>query len=167
MADLLRQLDGKTLATIEGEVGLQTADARLIEHAPDWRVRLLAVITNPSVALILMMIGIYGLILEFSNPAWRRRRAGRHLPDHGAVCAAAAAGELRRVALILLGIAFMVAEAFLPSFGVLGIGGVAAFVAGAVILIDTEVPGFGIPLSLIVPLASPARCWCSLSSPWH
>lgn len=56
------------------------------------------------------------------------------------------------VALILLGIAFMVAESFLPSFGVLGIGGVAAFVAGAVILIDTEVPGFGIPLSLIVPL---------------
>ena len=64
VADPLRQLDGKTLATIEGEVRLQM-DARLIEHAPDWRVRLLAVITNPSVALILMMIGIYGLILEF------------------------------------------------------------------------------------------------------
>ena len=61
-------------------------------------------------------------------------------------------GTIVLIALILLGIAFMVAEAFLPSFGVLGIGGVAAFVAGAVILIDTEVPGFGIPLSLIVPL---------------
>jgi len=153
VADLLRQLDGKTLATIEGEVRLQTADARLIEHAPDWRVRLLAVITNPSVALILMMIGIYGLILEFSNPGMG---AGGVL---GGICLILALYALQLlpvdyagVALILLGIAFMVAEAFLPSFGVLGIGGVAAFVAGAVILIDTEVPGFGIPLLLIVPL---------------
>jgi len=97
VAGLLRQLDGKTLATIEGEVRLQTADARLIEHAPDWRVRLLAVITNPSVALILMMIGIYGLILEFSNPGMG---AGGVL---GGICLilalyalTAAAGGLRR-----------------------------------------------------------------------
>jgi len=153
VADLLRQLDGKTLATVEGDATLSTADAPLIEHAPDWRVRLLAVITNPSVALILMMIGIYGLILEFSNPGIG---AGGVL---GGICLILALYSLQLlpvnyagVALILLGIAFMVAEAFLPSFGVLGIGGVAAFVAGAVILIDTEVPGFGIPLSLIVPL---------------
>lgn len=153
VADLLRQLDGKTLATIDGEVSLNTAAAQLIEHAPDWRVRLLAVITNPSVALILMMIGIYGLILEFSNPGIG---AGGVL---GGICLILALYALQLlpvnyagVALILLGIAFMVAEGFLPSFGVLGIGGVAAFVAGAVILIDTEVPGFGIPLSLIVPL---------------
>ncbi len=129
VADLLRQLDGKTLATIEGEVRLQTADARLIEHAPDWRVRLLAVITNPSVALILMMIGIYGLILEFSNPGMG---AGGVL---GGICLILALYALQLlpvnyagVALILLGIAFMVAEAFVPSFGVLGIGGLAAFV---------------------------------------
>jgi len=153
VADLLRQLDGKTLATVEGDATLSTADAPLIEHAPDWRVRLLAVITNPSVALILMMIGIYGLILEFSNPGIG---AGGVL---GGICLILALYSLQLlpvnyagVALILLGIAFMVAEAFLPSFGVLGIGGVAAFVAGAVILIDTEVPGFGIPLSLNVPL---------------
>ncbi|WP_313410502.1 NfeD family protein [Stutzerimonas kunmingensis] len=153
VADLLRQLDGKTLATVEGDATLSTADAPLIEHAPDWRVRLLAVITNPSVALILMMIGIYGLILEFSNPGIG---AGGVL---GGICLILALYSLQLlpvnyagVALILLGIAFMVAESFLPSFGVLGIGGVAAFVAGAVILIDTEVPGFGIPLSLIVPL---------------
>ncbi|WP_278389698.1 NfeD family protein [Stutzerimonas kunmingensis] len=153
VADLLRQLDGKTLTTVEGDATLSTAEAPLIEHAPDWRVRLLAVITNPSVALILMMIGIYGLILEFSNPGIG---AGGVL---GGICLILALYSLQLlpvnyagVALILLGIAFMVAEAFLPSFGVLGIGGVAAFVAGAVILIDTEVPGFGIPLSLIVPL---------------
>jgi len=153
LADLLAQLDGKTLQTISAEVQLQTAGATLIEHAPDWRVRLLAVITNPSVALILMMIGIYGLILEFSNPGIG---AGGVL---GGICLILALYALQLlpvnyagVALILLGIAFMVAEAFLPSFGVLGIGGVAAFVVGAVILIDTEVPGYGIPLWLIVPL---------------
>ena len=154
VADLLRQLDGKTLATIEGEVRLQTADARLIEHAPDWRVRLLAVITNPSVALILMMIGIYGLILEFSNPGMG---AGGVL---GGICLILALYALQLlpvnyagVALILLGIAFITAEAFLPSFGVLGIGGVVAFVFGGLILIDTDVPGFGIPLALIITLA--------------
>ncbi len=154
VADLLRQLDGKTLAVPDIEVTLHTADAQLIEHAPDWRVRLLAVITNPSVALILMMIGIYGLILEFSNPGIG---AGGVL---GGICLILALYSLQLlpvnyagVALILLGIAFMVAEAFLPSFGVLGIGGVAAFAAGAVILIDTEVPGFGIPLALIITLA--------------
>ena len=153
VADLLRQLDGKTLATIAGDVSLNTADAQLIEHAPDWRVRLLAVITNPSVALILMMIGIYGLILEFSSPGMG---GGGVL---GGICLILALYALQLlpvnyagVALILLGIAFMVAEGFLPSFGMLGIGGVAAFVTGAVILIDTDVPGFGIPLSLIVPL---------------
>jgi len=153
VADLLRQLDGTTLATVEGDATLSTAEAPLIEHAPDWRGGLLGVVTNPSVALILMMIGIYGLILEFSIPGIG---AGGVL---GGICLILALYSLQLlpvnyagVALILLGIAFMVAEAFLPSFGVLGIGGVAAFVAGAVILIDTEVPGFGIPLSLIVPL---------------
>src|SRR3546814_3995568 len=131
---------------------MSTGDGAHIENGTDWRGRLLAVITNASVALILMMIGIYGLILEFSNPGIG---AGGVL---GGICLILALYSLQLlpvnyagVALILLGIAFMVAEAFLPSFGVLGIGGVAAFVAGAVILIDTEVPGFVIPLSLIVP----------------
>jgi membrane-bound serine protease (ClpP class) len=66
--DLLRQLDGKTLPAAGVEVTLATAGAPLISHAPDWRTRLLAVITNPSVALILMMIGVYGLFFEFSKP---------------------------------------------------------------------------------------------------
>src|SRR5690606_21737590 len=66
--DLLRQLDGKTLRTAAGEVRLHSAAAERLERLPDWRARLLAVITNPSVALILMMLGVYGLLLEFSNP---------------------------------------------------------------------------------------------------
>ena len=151
---LLIQLDGQTLQTSTGERQLQTANAPLVHHEPDWRVRLLAVITNPSVALILMMIGIYGLIFEFANPG---TGAGGVI---GGICLLLALYALQLlpvsyagVALIMLGIAFMVAEAFMPSFGVFGLGGVVAFVTGAVILFDTEVPGYGIPLALIVTLA--------------
>ena len=101
-----------------------------------------------------MMIGIYGLIFEFANPG---TGAGGVI---GGICLLLALYALQLlpvsyagVALIMLGIAFMVAEAFMPSFGVFGLGGVVAFVTGAVILFDTEVPGYGIPLALIVTLA--------------
>lgn len=154
LADLLRQLDGKTLKAANMDVRLQLVGAPVISLEADWRTRLLAVITNPSVALILMMIGVYGLLFEFSNPG---SAIGGVL---GGICLILALYALQLlpvnyagVALLLLGIAFMAAEAFLPSFGVLGIGGVAAFVFGALILIDTEVPGFGIPLALIISLA--------------
>lgn len=153
LADLLRQLDGKTVTAAGQTLTLHTAGAELLQRQPDWRTRLLAVITNPSVALILMMLGIYGLFFEFSNPGLG---VGGVL---GAICLILALYALQMLpvsyagmALILLGIAFMTAEAFLPSFGVLGIGGVVAFVVGALILIDTEVPGFGIPLGLVVGL---------------
>lgn len=153
LPELLRQLDGKTLVAAGQTLTLATAGAELLERAPDWRTRLLAVITNPSVALILMMLGVYGLFFEFSNPGLG---VGGVL---GGICLILALYALQLLpvsyagmALILLGIAFMAAEAFLPSFGVLGIGGVVAFVVGALILIDTEVPGFGIPLALILAL---------------
>jgi membrane-bound serine protease (ClpP class) len=154
LADLLKQLNGKTFNAAGVEVTLQTEGAALISHVPDWRTQLLAVITNPSVALLLMMIGVYGLFFEFSNPG---TGVGGVL---GGICLILALYALQLlpvnyagVALILLGIAFITAEAFMPSFGVIGIGGVVAFAFGALILIDTEVPGFGIPLALIVTLA--------------
>ena len=154
LADLLRQLDGKQLKAANRDVRLVTSGAPVVSLEPDWRTRLLAVITNPSVALILMMIGIYGLIFEFSNPG---SGIGGVLGGISLILGLYALQLLpvnyAGAALILLGIAFMVAEAFLPSFGILGIGGVAAFVFGALILIDTDVPAFGIPLALIISLA--------------
>lgn len=151
---LLNQLDGQTLVAAGQTRRLQTAGATVIEHLPDWRTRLLAVITNPSVALILIMIGVYGLLFEFMNPG---SGVGGVI---GGICLLLALYAMQLlpvsyagVALVLLGVAFMVAEAFLPSFGVVGFGGVVAFVVGAVILMDTDAPGFGIPLALIVSLA--------------
>lgn len=155
LAHLLKQLDGKKIRLQIGEVTLATAAATSISYDPDWRSRILSVITDPGVALILMMIGVYGLFFEFSNP-------GFVAPGViGAICLLLGLYALHLLpvnyaglGLILLGIAFMVAEAFVPSFGALGLGGVTAFIIGAVILIDTEVPGFGIPISLIVTLAA-------------
>nr|WP_269803283.1 MULTISPECIES: nodulation protein NfeD [unclassified Pseudomonas] len=147
---LLRKLDGKTLVVAGQPRQLHTASASLVEHLPDWRTRVLAVITNPSVALILIMIGVYGLLFEFMSPG---STVGGVV---GGICLLLALYALQLlpvsfagVALIVLGIAFMIAEAFLPSFGVVGFGGIVAFVVGALILIDTDAPGFGIPLALI------------------
>ena len=151
--DLLRQLDGRVIAMGEtgaGSVTLATANAAVVTLEPDWRGRLLAVISEPSLVLMLLMLGVYGLLFEFMNP-------GYVLPGViGGVALLLALWGLQMlpvnyagVGLILLGIAFFVAEAFVPSYGALGIGGVAAFAFGALLLIDSDAPGFGIPLTLI------------------
>jgi membrane-bound serine protease (ClpP class) len=151
---LLKQLDRKKVRLMEQDRVLQTAGAPVVRYEPDWRVRVLAVITDPSIALLLLTIGIYGLIFEFMNP-------GVVFPGVlGAISLLLALYALQLLpvnfaglALILLGLAFMAAEAFFPSFGALGLGGIASFVVGALILIDTELPGFGIPVGLIVLVA--------------
>ena len=152
--DLLKQANGRRMNVLGRDLTLDTASATVEMVEPDWRMRALAIITNPSVAYVLMLIGIYGLFFEFSNP-------GFVLPGvAGAICLLLAmyAFQLLPVsytglALILLGIAFMVAEAFLPSFGALGIGGIIAFVAGSLMLIDTNMPGYGIPWPMIATAA--------------
>lgn len=153
--DLMRRLDGRKVTVQDTQRVFATADAATIEVNPDWRSELLAVVANPGVALILMMIGIYGLIFEFSNP-------GFIVPGVvGAICLLLAFYAFQLlpinhagVALILLGTGFLVAEAFAPSFGVLGIGGLVALVIGAVILVDPEVAGaYAVPVELIVAIA--------------
>lgn len=153
--DLLKQIDGHRLKLPSGERRLTTAGAPVEHHAPDWRIRLLSIVTNPSIAYILVLVGIYALMFEFSRP-------GLVLPGViGAICLLIAlyAFQLLPVnyaglALILLGIAFMVAEGFVPAYGSLGIGGLVSFMIGSVILIDTDLPDFGIPMALIVSLAT-------------
>lgn len=154
MPDLLKQINDREVLVQGQKRTLHTSGLAITQLDPDWRSRLLNVITNPNVAYILMLIGIYGLIFEFSNP-------GAIVPGTvGAICLLLAlyAFQLLPInyagmGLILLGVALMVGEAFQPSFGMLGIGGVIAFVIGSVILMDTEVPGFGIDISLIITFA--------------
>lgn len=149
-ADLLRQLDGRRVNVLGREITLHTTGAVVQDIAPDWRSELLAVITNPNIAYVLLLIGIYGLIFEFTNP-------GAVVPGViGGICLLLAMFALQMLpinyagmALILLGIALMIAETFVPSVGILGFGGVAAFVIGSVILMDTDAPGFGINLGLV------------------
>ena len=151
---LLAQLDGRTVVVLGQERRLATKGAVLAEFLPDWRTDLLAAITNPAVALLLMTIGIYGLVFEFMSP-------GAVAPGViGAICLLLGLYALQLLpvnyaglALIVLGLAFMIGEAYLPSFGILGLGGVAAFVAGALMLIDTELPGYGVPPGLVGILA--------------
>ena len=154
LADLLKQIDGREVLVQGHKRNLQTSGLVLKEINPDWRSRFLSVITNPNVAYILMLVGIYGLIFEFSNP-------GAIAPGTiGAICLLLALYSFQLLpvnyagmGLILLGIALMIGEAFQPSFGILGIGGVISFVIGSVILMDTDAPGFGIDISVIATFA--------------
>jgi len=149
--DLLRQMDGFSVTLHDRqEVTLQTADAATAELPMTPIEQFLHTITNPNIAYILMLIGIYGLIFEFANP-------GAFVPGVlGAISLLLALFALQvlpinyaGLGLMLLGIGLMVGEAFVPSFGILGIGGVIAFVIGSVMLIDTDARGFGISLALI------------------
>lgn len=149
-ADLLHKLDGRKVNVLGQEVVLKTTGTVIEQIEPDWRSELLAVLTNPNIAYILMLIGIYGLIFEFTNP-------GAIVPGTiGGICLLLALYSFQLLpvnyagmALIILGVSLMIAEAFVPSIGILGLGGVIAFVIGSVILMDTDAPGFGINMGLV------------------
>ncbi|MEZ9515886.1 nodulation protein NfeD [Vibrio splendidus] len=154
LQQLVELSNGRTV-TINGvSQEVQLSGVAFVEREQDWRFSLLSVITNPNVAYILMLIGIYGLLLEFYNP-------GVGLPGVlGGICLLLAMYSLQMLpvsyaglALILLGIALIVAEAFSPSFGIFGLGGVAAFTLGSIMLMDTEVPGYQIALPLIIGIS--------------
>jgi len=147
---LLEALDGRTVEVAGEKRKLALKGAEVLTLEPDWRTQVLAVITNPSVAYLLILLGVYALIFEFSNP-------GLILPGVvGAICILIAmyAFQLLPVnyaglALLLLGIAFMVAEVWVASHGALAVGGLVAFVLGSIMLLDTDVPQFEIPYTLI------------------
>ncbi|MEQ8802981.1 MAG: nodulation protein NfeD, partial [Haliea sp.] len=149
--ELLAQLDGRQVTVGETTVTLRTAGVPVVHQPLDWRSEFLSVITNPNIAYILLLVGIYGLVIEFYNP-------GIGLPGIvGAISLLVALYALQMlpisyagVGLILLGIALMAAEALAPSFGILGLGGVAAFVTGSVMLMDTNLPAFQLAMPMIV-----------------
>lgn len=138
---LLQGISGSTVTTSTGQKTLNTANASVAVIAPDWRTRFLGIITNPSVAYILLMVGIYGLVLEFSNPGIG---AGGVVGGISLFLALYALQMLpisySALGLILLGLGLMTAEALSPSFGILGFGGIVAFLFGSIMLMDTDVP---------------------------
>jgi len=155
LADLMKQVDGMAVMVEGGEVTLEVADSDLYFHEPDWRTEILSIITNPSMVLILGMIGMYGVILEFYNP-------GSLIPGViGVICLLLAAYAVQLLplnyaglALLVLGVGLMVAEAMMPSFGILGIGGIIAFSIGGLMLFDTEIEAFQVGLPIIAATAT-------------
>jgi membrane-bound serine protease (ClpP class) len=151
---LLKQLEGRNVGLAAGSVKLDLAGAATQTVEPDWRTKLLALLSNPTVAVLLMMIGIYGLFVEFTSP-------GFGVPGvAGAISLLLALYAFHLlpvnwagVALLLLGAALMIAEVFLPTFGVIGVGGIIAFILGGLLLIEPESPGFGIPLGFVIGIA--------------
>jgi len=154
VGDLLEQVHGKTVE-VQGRDRVMDTSSLLVEQLePSWKSELLAVITSPTIAYLLLLIGVYGLIFEGYNP-------GAVFPGViGAICLLVALYAFQMLpvnyagfALIILGIILMIAEAIAPSFGALGIGGVIAMVIGSIILIDTDVPGFMVSRPLIGAIA--------------
>jgi membrane-bound serine protease (ClpP class) len=147
---LLTEIDGREVRMHDGVTVLDTAGASIEVIEQDWRSRFLGVITNPSLAYILLLVGIYGLILEGYNP-------GALVPGViGGISLLLALYAFQilpvnyaGLALMVLGFALIAVELFIPSFGILGIGGVLAVVFGSIILMDTDVPGFAINTGLI------------------
>jgi membrane-bound serine protease (ClpP class) len=155
LPELLSRIDGREVRIGSGSVRLATRNLVVVREKPDWRTQLLAVIANPTVAYGLMLIGIWGLLLEGYNP-------GAVLPGVvGSICLLVAlfAFQILSVnyaglALVVLGTAMITAEFFFPTYGSLGIGGLIAFVVGSLILFDTDVPGMNVARSLIAALAT-------------
>jgi len=153
--DLLARVDGREVRVDNRTLKLATRDLALQHVQPDWRTQLLAVITNPTVAYGLMVIGIWGLLLEGYNP-------GAVLPGVvGSICLLVAlfAFQILSVnyaglALVVVGTAMIIAEFFFPTYGSLGVGGLIAFVVGSLILFDTDVPGLNVGRGLIAAFAT-------------
>jgi len=152
--DLLKKVHGRTVQVNNNPYTLDTSNLSIEVIEPDWRNKLLSVITNPNIAYILMLLAIYGLFFELANP-------GYVLPGViGAISLLLALYALQvlpvnyaGLGLVLLGIIFIIAEIFMPSFGALGIGGMIAFITGSIILFDKEGGNLAVSLPLIISIS--------------
>ncbi|MBR9902372.1 MAG: nodulation protein NfeD [Gammaproteobacteria bacterium] len=155
LTDLLEQIDGISVVMQSGDATLETADLTIERFDPDWRTQVLSLITNPNIAFFLMIIGFYGLVFELASP-------GSLFPGTiGVICLLLALFAFQvlpinyaGLALIVVGLALMVGEALMPSFGVLGLGGIIAFVLGSIMLMDAEYMAISLPLIGGVALVS-------------
>jgi len=153
-AELLELVDGLELEVNNETVTLATNAVTIEKFEPNLRIKILSAIANPEIVLLLGMIGLYGLMYEGWNP-------GAIVPGVvGIICLLLAAYALQvlpvnyaGLALIIVGLALMTAEAFAPSFGALGLGGIAAFVFGSIMMFDSGIPGFGISLTFVISIA--------------
>ncbi|MCV2868340.1 nodulation protein NfeD [Defluviimonas sp. WL0002] len=161
--ELLDAVDGRTVLVRSSDVVLETRGLEVQRMEMDAITRLLGVLSNPNVSLILMMIGIYGLIFEFWNPGSIGPGViGAISLTLGLYALNLLPLDYAGLALIGLGVAFMVTEAFTPTFGVLGFGGLAAFVVGSAMLVDTDVPAYQISWWLIGTLAAISGAFLTL-----
>ena len=152
--ELISGVNGSSVRLESGEAQVDTTGAVVEEFEPNWRIKFLSAIANPEIVLLLGLIGVYGLLIEAWNP-------GGLLPGIVGIISLLLAAYALQVlpvnyaglALIFVGIGLMVAEAFVPSFGALGFGGIAAFAFGAIMMFDSEIPGFGISLTFVIFIA--------------
>ncbi|WP_372424602.1 NfeD family protein [Salinarimonas chemoclinalis] len=148
---MLREASGLVVRLGEADVRLETGGAAIVSHEPGFLVEALALITDPNIAYILLLIGIYGIIFEFANPGVIFSGVvGAISLLLGLFALNFLPIDVMGVLLIALGIALMVAEVFVPSFGALGIGGAVAFGFGSFILFDTDVPGYSLSPAVAV-----------------
>jgi len=149
---LVKEVNGRTVDLVVGKKTLSTDGAEVKEISMGFRYRLLEIISNPNIAYILMILGFYGLYFELSNP-------GAIFPGvAGAICLVLAFYALHTLPinyagliLIIIGIALFIAEAFITSHGILGVGGTVAMLLGSIMLIDSASPVLQISWAVIIP----------------
>jgi membrane-bound serine protease (ClpP class) len=152
--DLLRKIDGRTVRVAGKEAQLSTGALAVTTIAPGWRTELLAVITNPNIAFLLLLVGVYGLIFEFLSPG----AVAPGLVGSISLLLALYALNLLPInlagaALLLLGIGLMVAEAHIGAFGAIGVGGIVAFIIGAIMMFPSDAPGFALSPAVVAGAA--------------
>lgn len=148
--ELLEKLEGRSVTLSGKSLTLRTKGALIQNFEADWKTRFLSTVTDPNIAYIFLLIAIYGIFFELMNP-------GAVFPGViGVISGVIALYALNMIPfnyagllLIILGIAFMVAEVLIAGFGILGIGGVAAFAFGSLLLFDAQTLGSGVSIPLI------------------
>ena len=153
-AELLQAIHGREVKVNNEAFTIESEDLTVETLEPNWRLKILNTIASPEIAILLLMIGLYGLLFEGYNP-------GAIIPGvAGVICLLLAAYALQvlpvnyaGLALIIVGMILIIAEAFVPSFGALGLGGITAVIFGSIMMFDSGVPGFGISMTFVIGMA--------------